>query len=646
MKRINIQRTSLLIILLALAFFSCEIDKNPVKSFEEVVARVPDVELISGAENATVTVNMERQDSYFSVTIDNTSDHNGVYNAWCAQLDVTIQLGKEHAGTKLYAGERDKLFNKLRYVINKRSLYEAELSGLSWRDIQVAFWVLLETENYDMAAIESHIPSNFGSYKPEYVNAILDDVKKNEADIALLTGGSQIIYYQVDNNQNGIIIPPCEPCKGGITQLTLKNLGAPGQITVYNSNDTKGTVLFDGSVATGDEFTIVPPTGDSKLSKDISVYRNGVFVTQIHTSCSKPIGPGVRFVDFEVVEAFSKDGGRVCPVPDCLPCKGGITQLTLKNEGPGGTVIVYNSKDNKGAVLYNQFVATGGEFTFVPPAGKTTLEKDISVYRDGAFVTQIHTSCSKPIGPGVRFVDFEVVEAFSKDGGKVCPVPPPPDCEPCKGGIVQLTLKNEGATGTIVVYNSKDTKGAILFNSQVPAGDEFTFTQPAGDSKMNNDISVYRNGLFVTTIHTSCSQPIGPGSKFVDFVVVQAFSKDNQAEVCPIPPPPDCEPCKGGIVQLTLKNEGAAGTIVVYNSKDTKGAILFNSQVPAGGEFTFTQPAGDSKMNNDISVYRNGVFVTQIHTSCSKPIGPGSIFVDFLVVQAFSKDNQAEVCPV
>jgi hypothetical protein len=95
-----------------------------------------------------------------------------------------------------------------------------------------------------------------------------------------------------------------------------------------------------------------------------------------------------------------------------------------------------------------------------------------------------------------------------------------------------------------------------------------------------------------------------------------------------------------------LKNNGATGTIIVYNSKDNKGAILFNSQVPAGGEFTFTQPAGEDKMKSDISVYRDGILVTTIHTSCSKPIGPGSVFVDFVVVQAFSKDRQAEVCPV
>jgi hypothetical protein len=429
MIRLNIQRTSLLIILLALAFFSCEMDKNPVKSFDEVAARVPDVELISGAENATVTVNMERRDSYFSVTIDNTSDHNGVYNAWCAQLDVTIELGKEHAGTKLYAGERDKLFNKLRYVINNRPLYEAALQGLSWREIQVAFWVLLETEDYDLAAIESYIPSNFGSYNADYVNEILTDVRANEADIALFTGGSQIIYYQVDNNQNGIIIPPCEPCKGGINRLTLKYLGTSGKVTVVNGKENNfskikaGDILFDGQVNTNDEFTIVPPAGDDKLKSDITIFVDGVFHTNIHTSCSKPIGPGSRYLNFEVVEAYSRQGGLVCPVPDCLPCKGGIVQLTLKNNGAAGTIIVYNSKDNKGAILFNSQVPAGGEFTFTQPAGEDKMKSDISVYRNGVFVTQIHVSCSKPIGPGSVFVDFVVVQAFSKDRqAEVCPV--------------------------------------------------------------------------------------------------------------------------------------------------------------------------------------------------------------------------------
>ncbi|MCP4656128.1 MAG: hypothetical protein GY856_12005 [bacterium] len=46
----------------------------------------------------------------------------------------------------------------------------------------------------------------------------------------------------------------------------------------------------------------------------IAVQVNGALQTRIHTSCSEPIGPGLVRGDFEVVEGFSRHGGRLCPV--------------------------------------------------------------------------------------------------------------------------------------------------------------------------------------------------------------------------------------------------------------------------------------------------------------------------------------------
>ncbi len=55
------------------------------------------------------------------------------------------------------------------------------------------------------------------------------------------------------------------------------------------------------------------------MNNDISIYVNGVFNAKVHTSCSQPIGPNAVFGDFLVVEARSKDNGRMCPLNACEP---------------------------------------------------------------------------------------------------------------------------------------------------------------------------------------------------------------------------------------------------------------------------------------------------------------------------------------
>ncbi|OAD19139.1 hypothetical protein THIOM_005244 [Candidatus Thiomargarita nelsonii] len=141
---------------------------------------------------------------------------------------------------------------------------------------------------------------------------------------------------------------------------------------------------------------------------------------------------------------------------------------------------------------------------------------------------RIHVSCSKPIGPGAVFGMLEVVEAISKDNGNVCPVP---DCLECKGGVTELTLRYDGdeAAVIVVVKDNEDT----YFDGSVNAGDVFTFNGTRSDGKFQkNDIKVYNNGVLNTTIHVSCSKPIGPGLVFGDFMVTAARSKDN-GNVCP-----------------------------------------------------------------------------------------------------------------
>ena len=91
----------------------------------------------------------------------------------------------------------------------------------------------------------------------------------------------------------------------------LTMTSATGGMVVVTDKD--GNVLYSGTVAPDEEFSFSGVGKDNKMGTEITV--NG---TQIHTSCSKPIGIGSVFGDFTVTEGTNKDGGPMSPPgPKC-----------------------------------------------------------------------------------------------------------------------------------------------------------------------------------------------------------------------------------------------------------------------------------------------------------------------------------------
>ncbi len=105
----------------------------------------------------------------------------------------------------------------------------------------------------------------------------------------------------------------CGECDGKVSQLTLRYDGSTpdAHITVYQKKNDD--IIFDGVVQPGESFTF---TGTDKgtMGTEIKVFVNGHENVRIHTSCSQPIGIGMTFGDFYVLDGFSKNGGRFCPL--------------------------------------------------------------------------------------------------------------------------------------------------------------------------------------------------------------------------------------------------------------------------------------------------------------------------------------------
>ena len=75
-----------------------------------------------------------------------------------------------------------------------------------------------------------------------------------------------------------------------------------------------GTVVFEGTVGSGQEFSFIGEDKKGTLGTNISIFINGVKNTDIHTSCSIDIGIGSTFGDFEVTAGSSRNGGNLCPI--------------------------------------------------------------------------------------------------------------------------------------------------------------------------------------------------------------------------------------------------------------------------------------------------------------------------------------------
>ncbi|RME93866.1 MAG: hypothetical protein D6766_07400 [Verrucomicrobia bacterium] len=138
------------------------------------------------------------------------------------------------------------------------------------------------------------------------------------------------------------------------------------------------------------------------------------------------------FGPFTIVEGYSRNGGLLCPVDnpptpppsgDCAPCDGKVTQLTLQYDGADQPLVeVY---DKKGNLLGSVQLDATGLFTIdgadLNADRNGTLGTEIALVIDGVEVARIHTSCSQPIGPGMVFGPFTIVEGYSRNGGLLCP---------------------------------------------------------------------------------------------------------------------------------------------------------------------------------------------------------------------------------
>jgi hypothetical protein len=135
-----------------------------------------------------------------------------------------------------------------------------------------------------------------------------------------------------------------------------------------------------------------------------------------------------------------------------------------------------------------------------------------------------------------------VIEVEPPTGGPGPGPDPDPTCSECDGKVTMLEMRYDGAVGAEVRVETK--KDGTAFDALVGAGATFSFNGTDKKGTLGTEITIYVDGEEHVSIHTSCSQPIGPGLVAGDFTVISGESR-NGGLMCPVAGGPDNPPVGG-----------------------------------------------------------------------------------------------------
>jgi hypothetical protein len=435
-----------------------------------------------------------------------------------------------------------------------------------------------------------------------------------------------------------------DPGEPGIEGVVILLLDENGNVIATTTTDQDGFYLFVGLCAGTYTIDVDPDS----VPDDIAPVLCGIGSDDTIDSDCKPAEVVLPDNDSLVLDV---DHGYAA----CGECKGGVTGLTLQFQGDQAAQVTVIDKDDN--VVFDGLVEPFASFSFIGVDTDNKLTNEIDIYIDGLLDAEIHTSCSQPVTPGVIYGSFQIQAATSKDNGPVC------TCGECKGGVNSLTLVSQ-ATDTVYVEVKKSEGSTnpdeLYFSGFVTAGEVISFTGNNSDGKFPSTIVVLVDGALDASIHTSCSQPIGPGMTFGSFLLADATSVDN-GPICELPDPGDdfCDGTKIGTLTVQYTGEDCSATstgqdeskvscagdpldadpVHVVARNDNGDRVWFDGIVSLGGEFTLdSASAGESKLENatfvDVFDVDTGALLQSVefHTSCSQPLFAGDQFGSILLV--------------
>jgi hypothetical protein len=262
-----------LLILGGFYFTACEESSTTGTSIEKSLEIVPKVTPIEGAQNASIKVNKDNQNSYFTIDFSNIEPNgyiaNGIREGWCIAYDKPIDSnGAIQEGLKISLAE-DERWQPIRRLLGVKDKLLANNPDITYREIQVAIWALRDFPKFDLDKISvEEIPSrlvtdgNF-NFDKQLVRDIVQAMRNN--DYSLLKSktnrqfnesyddlSKEICVIETDSDTQTVIVP-CDETFWAFGEINFRkdSSGQWGWVyisTLNEDNDfTSSTPLIAGA---------------------------------------------------------------------------------------------------------------------------------------------------------------------------------------------------------------------------------------------------------------------------------------------------------------------------------------------------------------------------------------------------------------
>ncbi len=382
--------------------------------------------------------------------------------------------------------------------------------------------------------------------------------------------------------------------------------------------------------------------------------------------------PGVAFMKFTINGSGAIDDIIFVPEEECNSVLGNFVWYDLdanglQNDEPGIPDVVVNlfDPDDLTTPIATSTTDADGLYLFSELCeGDYVIMVDESTLPDGWVESLCNVGMNDLIdndcSPVTVFLPANTVD-LSWDFGYKEEIP----CAECEGKVTVLTLKYLGTETALIRV---EANGEVIFEDNVAGGGQFTVYGNDEHGTLGTEIKVYTNGGNETKIHTSCSQPIGPGLVVGDFEVISGESRFG-GPLCPLQTCDFGKPC---LLTFTYTGEDCAAsdhhqeagkwscdgdpmfTDPVFiratdksDPDDAGGKIYFEGLVALNGQFDAEAANADEdkfRSNTWFHIFNESgdwLQSIKIHTSCSAPLRLGDQFGS-LVLDVFVPEGQCE----
>jgi len=258
------RKAFLLLFIAAAGLMACQ-STNSVDGLEKSLSDIPNLNLIEGADQVVATVNKNRRTSNFTINIDGMEDKSGIesgeYAAFCALWDTPINSSNGSYGdVKLHSIKGETYWQGVNYLVNNVDRYFEENEDLTWLEVQIALWSIMDHKKFDMNVIpQNELPVYVrdGNFKQGLINSILEDVEENKSTFDPAMPGNRAYYAQIPGAQDQIIIIPGTGDKEKGFGVRFRNFD--------NSADTQQIFLGVGDLG----------VGSNRVSKHATFTQNG-----------------------------------------------------------------------------------------------------------------------------------------------------------------------------------------------------------------------------------------------------------------------------------------------------------------------------------------------------------------------------------